>query len=196
MSQWRAIKKGDDWDEDVPVYKVHCADGVLIKNGNHFDEVPQVQVFGEERGDAENRSNASLASDALRRDNAMTVIDDYAYARRSDFTSIAIPDNVSSIGKKAFFACGLLMDGTIGEGVVSIGKKAFAWCINLRKITIGGNVSSIGKRAFKRCRSLTTITYHGTMSQWRAIEKASDWDKGPPDYKVHCTDGVLDKDDD
>ena len=195
MSQWRTIKKGDYWDEDVPVYKVHCADGVLIKNGNHFDEVPQVQVFGEERGDAENRSNAGLASDALRRDNAMTVIDDYAYARRSDFTSIAIPDNVSSIGKKAFFACGLLMDGTIGEGVVSIGKKAFAWCINLRKITIGGNVSSIGKRAFKRCRSLTTITYHGTMSQWRAIEKASDWDKGTPDYKVHCTDGVLDKDD-
>ena len=195
MSQWRTIKKGDDWDEDVPVYKVHCADGVLIKNGNHFDEVPQVQVFGEERGDAENRSNASLASDALRRDNAMTVIDDYAYAGRSDFTSIAIPDNVSSIGKKAFFACGLLMDGTIGEGVVSIGKKAFAWCINLRKITIGGNVSSIGKRAFKRCRSLTTITYHGTMAQWRAIEKASDWDKGTPDYKIYCTDGVLDKDD-
>ena len=195
MAQWRAIKKGDDWDEDVPVYKVHCADGVLIKNGNHFDEVPQVQVFGEERGDAENRSNASLASDALRRDNAMTVIDDYAYAGRSDFTSIAIPDNVSSIGKKAFFACVLLMDGTIGEGVVSIGKKAFAWCINLRKITIGGNVSSIGKRAFKRCRSLTTITYHGTMSQWRAIEKASDWDKGTPDYKVYCADGVLDKDD-
>ena len=126
----------------------------------------------------------------------MTVIDDYAYAGRSDFTSIAIPDNVSSIGKKAFFACGLLMVGTIGEGVVSIGKKAFAGCINLWKITIGGNVSSIGKRAFKRCRSLTTITYHGTMSQWRAIEKASDWDKGTPDYKVHCTDGVLDKDDD
>ena len=80
MSQWRALKKGDDWDkgtphykvhctdgvldkgddwdEDVPIYKVHCADGVLIKNGNLFDEVPQVQVFGEERGDAENRSNA------------------------------------------------------------------------------------------------------------------------------------------
>ena len=196
MSQWRAIKKGGGWDEDVPVYKVHCADGVLIKNGNHFDEVPQVQVFGEERGDAENRSNASLASDALRRDNAMTVIDDYAYAGRSDFTSIAIPDNVSSIGKKAFFACVLLMDGTIGEGVVSIGKKAFAWCINLRKITIGGNVSSIGKRAFKRCHSLTTITYHGTMAQWRAIKKGDGWDKGTPDYKVHCADGVLDKDDD
>ena len=196
MSQWRTIKKGDYWDEDVPVYKVHCADGVLIKNGNHFDEVPQVQVFGEERGDAENRSNASLASDALNRDNAMTVINDRAYAGRSDFTSIAIPDNVSSIGKKAFFACGLLMDGTIGEGVVSIGKKAFAWCINLRKITIGGNVSSIGKRAFKRCRSLTTITYHGTMAQWRAIKKGVGWDYGTPDYKVHCTDGVLDKDDD
>ena len=33
------------------------------------------------------------------------------------------------------------------------------------------------------------------MSQWRALKKGDDWDKGTPDYKVHCTDGVLDKDD-
>lgn len=33
------------------------------------------------------------------------------------------------------------------------------------------------------------------MSQWRAIKKGAGWDKWTPDYKVHCTDGVLDKDD-
>ena len=33
------------------------------------------------------------------------------------------------------------------------------------------------------------------MSQWRVIKKGAGWSMWTPDYKVHCTDGVLDKDD-
>ena len=56
-------------------------------------------------------------------------------------------------------------------------------------------VTTIGDEAFADCGSLTTITYHCTMSQWCALKKGDDWDEGTPDYKVHCTDGALDKDD-
>ena len=34
------------------------------------------------------------------------------------------------------------------------------------------------------------------MAQWRAIKKGVGWDNCTPDYKVYCTDGVLDKYDD
>lgn len=66
----------------------------------------------------------------------------------------------------------------------------------MKSVSIPDSVTSIGHYTFYSCDSLTTITYHGTMAQWRAIRKGNDWDKGTPDYKVYCTDGVLDKDDD
>ena len=81
---------------------------------------------------------------------------------------------------------------TIPDSVTSIGYEAFYECIGLTSVTIGSGVTRIGE--FSECRALTTITYHGTMSQWRTIEKASDRDMWTPDYKVYCTDGVLDKD--
>ena len=110
--------------------------------------------------------------------------------------NITIPDSVTSIGKRAFIGCSGLTSITIPDSVGSIGDWAFSWCIRLTSVTIPDSVTSIGHCTFYSCRSLTTITYHGTMSQWRAIRKGNDWDKGTPDYKVHCTDGVLDKDDD
>ena len=128
--------------------------------------------------------------------DSVTSIGDWAFSGCSGLTSITIPDSVGSIGDWAFSGCSGLKSITIPDSLTSIGYHAFFKCSGLTSITIPDSVTSIGVRAFSECSGLKTITYHGTMSQWRAIEKASDWGKFAPDYKVHCTDGVLDKDDD
>lgn len=151
--------------------------------------------------------------------NSVTSIGRFAFMMCGGLTSVTIPDSVVSIGNGAFSYCLGLTSMTIPDSVTCIGDHTFSWCSGLTNITIPDSVTSIGEYAFRRCsglksvsipdsvtsighytfyscRSLTTITYHGTMSQWRAIRKGNGWDKGTPDYKVHCADGVLDKDDD
>ena len=127
--------------------------------------------------------------------DSVTSIGSYAFFGCGDLTSVTIPDSVTSIGEHAFSGCSGLKSVTIPDGVTSIGWGVFSACSGLTSVTIGDSVTSIGVRAFSECSGLKTITYHGTMSQWRALKKGDDWDEGTPDYKVHCTDGVLDKDD-
>ena len=127
--------------------------------------------------------------------DSVTSIGDSAFWGCSGLTNITIPDSVTSIGEYAFSGCCDLTSVTIGNGVTSIGDGTFSDCDGLTSVTIGNSVTNIGDWAFDGCSGLTDITYHGTMSQWRAIKKGDDWDEGTPDYKVHCTDGVLDKDD-
>ena len=127
--------------------------------------------------------------------DSVTSIGDSAFWGCSGLTNITIPDSVTSIGEYAFSGCCDLTSVTIGNGVTSIGDGTFSDCDGLTSVTIGNSVTNIGDWAFDGCSGLTDITYHGTMSQWRAIKKGDDWDEGTPDYKVYCTDGVLDKDD-
>ncbi|HIU97704.1 MAG TPA: leucine-rich repeat protein [Candidatus Ornithoclostridium faecigallinarum] len=128
--------------------------------------------------------------------DSVVSIGEQAFRGCSGLISVSIPDSVTSIGEGAFLGCIGLTSITIPDSVTSIGEGAFRGCSGLTSVTIPDSVTSIGWSAFSKCSGLKTITYHGTMSQWRAIKKGDDWDKGTPDYKVYCTDGVLDKDDD
>ena len=64
-------------------------------------------------------------------------INQYVFYGHEELTSIVIPDNVTSIGKRAFRYCDKLMNATIGDGVISIGDEAFNECQEMTHITIG-----------------------------------------------------------
>jgi hypothetical protein len=55
-------------------------------------------------------------------------------------TNVTIPDSVTSIGNRAFSACGGLANVTIGSGVTNIGYTPFDGCASLTAITV--NVSN------------------------------------------------------
>lgn len=68
--------------------------------------------------------------------------------------TITIPDNVTVIGKKAFFASGLT-DISIPAGVTDIGDRAFSQT-RLTSVTVPATIRSFGKYIFSECVDLHT----------------------------------------
>ncbi len=87
----------------------------------------------------------------------ITSIGERAFSDCSDLTSITIPNSVTSIGERAFYDCSGLISITISENVTTIGKYAFVRC-GLTSVTIPNSVTSIGGGAFADCSGLTSIT--------------------------------------
>ena len=78
-------------------------------------------------------------------------------ACRSYVTSITIPNNITSIGRDAFYNCSSLTSITIPNGVTSIGDLAFHGCSSLSSIAIPNSIKSIGDGIFSGCYNLSSI---------------------------------------
>ena len=80
------------------------------------------------------------------------------------FTTITIPNTVTSIGNGAFENCYQLTSITIPNSVTSIGGDAFDDCYSLTSITIPNSVTSIGNYAFRNCKNLSSVTIPNSIT--------------------------------
>jgi hypothetical protein len=98
------------------------------------------------------------------RNNCNAIIETCSNALAVGCKNSVIPDNVTSIGNRAFSGCRGLTSITIPDSVTSIGSYAFDDCSGLTCITIPDSVTSIGNEAFSSCRGLTSITIPDSMT--------------------------------
>ena len=91
-------------------------------------------------------------------------IGEEVFYKRTNLTSITIPDRVTSIGSSAFRNCDNLTSITIPDRVTSIGSSAFSNCSSLTSITIPERVTNIGSSAFSNCRALIEINYNAAAA--------------------------------
>ena len=87
----------------------------------------------------------------------VTTIGKSAFYTSQDLESIIIPNSVTTIGERAFSMCNSLTSVTIGNGVTTIGIKAFSGSA-LPSVTIPDNVTTIEEEAFSSTYLLTNIT--------------------------------------
>ena len=73
------------------------------------------------------------------------------------FTSITIPDNVTTFGEAVFHYNYNLRNAIIGNGATHVGNRMFQGCTSLSSVTIGNNVSTIDYEAFQGCSALTSV---------------------------------------
>ncbi len=81
----------------------------------------------------------------------------YYYVNGEEVKDLKIPNNVTSIGEKAFCNGKGLTSVTIPNSVTSIEKSAFEGCGELTSVTIGNSVTSIGENVFHGCDGLKNV---------------------------------------
>ena len=80
-----------------------------------------------------------------------------SYPKGKESATYNIPQGITAIGYKAFFACNLTAV-TIPDSVTTIGKSAFDACLSLTSVIIPDSVTAIGDWAFSSCESLTSVS--------------------------------------
>ncbi len=72
-------------------------------------------------------------------------------------TSITLPSTITSIGKRAFYACKNLTEITLPFGVTSIGDEAFYGCTSLSEVSLPDGITDMGSGLFYGCTVLSRL---------------------------------------
>ncbi len=100
---------------------------------------------------------------------------------------------VIGIAESAFLKCNTITKVIIPSSVESIADDAFYWCSELLSVEMRKSVKKIGEDAFYYCRRLVEFRYTGSAEDWHFLDKGERWDMDTGEYKVYCSDKILDK---
>jgi hypothetical protein len=139
MAQWNAITKGTSWNYNTGEYTIYCADGEITKQGGiTYYESLEYEL-------SEDGTGYVVTGIGTCTDINITVPQMYN----------GLP--VKSIGFQAFKDCTSFSSIELPDGVTTIGYGAFYGCTNLTSITIPKSLESIGGSAFYNCYKLVEI---------------------------------------
>lgn len=83
---------------------------------------------------------------------------DSAFTGCNSLNTIALPNDMTKIGKASFAECNNLVNVRLPKQLSEIGESAFYRCKNLYSIYIPSRVIKVGEKAFKECSSLNSVT--------------------------------------
>ena len=96
--------------------------------------------------------------------------------RTKNINKLTVPGSYTTIDEKAFCGNGKILEIVISDNVTTVGKLAFYKCKNLTTLTIGNGISSFPFREeklfageytymFKKCKHLTTIYFGDGLTE-------------------------------
>ena len=94
------------------------------------------------------------------------------------------------IGQSSFRECAFTSI-TVPNSVTTIEGLAFYECYSLVTVNIPSSITSIGTDAFNYCENLSNINYEGTVSQWTSLTRGVNVACGIAATHVQCSDGQV-----
>ena len=90
--------------------------------------------------------------------SSCTIIGYDAFSKCTGFTSVTLPDNVTTIGTGTFSGCTNLKTVKLSDNIESIPSSCFSGCESLEKVQ-AGEINSVDFSAFYNCINLTDISF-------------------------------------
>ena len=87
-----------------------------------------------------------------------------AFYNCTSLESVTIPSQIDVIGQSCFEGCTSLKTVTFGDGLKTISQRAFYGCSSIEELVLPNKVRTIGKYAFSRCTSLRKITFPASVA--------------------------------
>lgn len=148
-------------DDILPSINLNDGDTFTDESGFAFKVLSSENKYVEVTGYADKESVEALdiPSTVKYGGNTYTVtrIGDSAF-RDGSFSTVSIPNTVSSIGNRAFYWCRNLSSVIIPNGVEKIDNWTFDYNTSLASVSLPASVTSIGMGVFSNCYSLSTIS--------------------------------------
>ena len=91
-------------------------------------------------------------------DSLTTIEGSYAFSENPKLTEITLPQNLETIGERAFSNCTALKTMTIPGGVTTIGTNVFYSCTILESVVLSSGVREIPGNTFAECTKMKSIT--------------------------------------
>ena len=91
-------------------------------------------------------------------DSLTTIEGSYAFSENPKLTEITLPQNLETIGERAFSNCTALKTMTIPGGVTTIGTNVFYSCTSLESVVLSSGVREIPGNTFAECTKMESIT--------------------------------------
>ena len=152
---------------------VENADGVTIyynyiNDGKELGVTYLKKIYDENRNTYVGSITIPEEVTYMNRTRKVSSIEEAAFAGCRDLTQLSIPNNVTSIGKQAFYGCSF-NSFVIPNGLTSIGGGAFMYCSKMVDVTIPNSVIEIGGGAFYGCSALTGV-HISSIENWCKIQ--------------------------
>ncbi len=152
---------------------VENADGVTIyynyiNDGKELGVTYLKKIYDENRNTYVGSITIPEEVTYMNRTRKVTSIEEAAFAGCRDLTQLTIPNNVTKIGKQAFYSCSF-NSFVIPNGLTSIGDGAFMYCSQMVDVTIPNSVIEIGGGAFYGCSALTGV-HISSIENWCKIQ--------------------------
>lgn len=122
-----------------------------------------LEIFGNECFYGAEVENVDLRSDKLE------YVSESCFVTCYNLKNITITNNISAIGRLAFFGCKNLETLYCEEGLRDLYDSAFYKCTKLREVTIPASITLIGEDSFSNCDSLQVVNYRGSKDQYDIV---------------------------
>ncbi len=140
-------------------YKSYTMDELIIPETVIHEGIEYtVTAIGYEAFDSSTFSSISMPE-------TITSIGQYAFWEVDNITELAIPNSVTSMGTNTFYKCASLQKVIIGDGLETLSSGAFQNCAKLTDVTFGKAMKVISSNAFSGCESLEEITFPETITE-------------------------------